>query len=78
MKIHVHVTATDVVCDAVRLLREREERIESLRAEIDKGIAELDAGEFIELNSEAELQAFFDDIEKRGKQRRAAVDLTNT
>jgi hypothetical protein len=60
-----------VVCDAVRLLREREERLESLRAEIDKGIAQLDSGDYIEINSEAELQAFFDGIEERGKQRLA-------
>jgi antitoxin ParD1/3/4 len=65
-------SATDVVCDAVRLLREREERLESLRREIDRGLAQLDAGEFIELNSDAELRAFFDDIEERGKQRLAA------
>jgi antitoxin ParD1/3/4 len=65
-------SAHDVVCDGVRLLREREERLEVLRAEIDKGIAQLDAGEFIEINSEAELQAFFDDIEERGNRRLAS------
>jgi antitoxin ParD1/3/4 len=65
-------SATDVVCDAVRLLREREERLESLRAEIDQGISQLDAGEFIELDSDDELQAFFNDIETRGKQRLAS------
>jgi len=64
-------SATDVVCDAVRLLREREERLESLRAEIDQGIEQLDAGEFIEIDSDTALQAFFDDIEERGKQRLA-------
>jgi antitoxin ParD1/3/4 len=64
-------SATDVVCDAVRLLRRREEKLELLRAEIEVGIKQLDAGEFIEINSEEELQAFFDDIEERGKQRLA-------
>jgi antitoxin ParD1/3/4 len=62
-------SATDVVCDAVRLLRDRDERLEALRVEIDRGIAQLDAGEFIELDSDAALQAFFDDIEARGKHR---------
>lgn len=65
-------SAAHVVCDAVRLLREREERLESLRAGIDQGIAQLDAGDFIELNSGAELRAFFDDIEARGEQRLAS------
>jgi antitoxin ParD1/3/4 len=64
-------SATDVVCDAVRLLREREEKLESLRTEIDRGLNQLEAGDYIELNSEGELQAFFDDIESRSQARRS-------
>jgi hypothetical protein len=44
----------------------------SLRNEVDRGISQLDSGEFIEINSDAELRQFFDDIETRGKQRLAA------
>ena len=64
-------TATDVVCDAVRLLRERELRIETLRSEIDLGLADIEKGNYVELDSEAALQAFFNDIEVRSQKRSA-------
>jgi antitoxin ParD1/3/4 len=61
-------SASAVVNDAVRLLRDREERLRTLRRDIDNGIAQLDAGEFIELTSQGEIRAYFDDIERRGQQ----------
>ena len=65
-------SSSDVVCDAVRLLRDREHRREKLRKEVDQGIAQLDTGEFIELDSEDALQGFFDDVAARGQQRHSA------
>jgi antitoxin ParD1/3/4 len=65
-------SASEMLGVAVRLLRDREVHLETLRREVDRGIAELDAGEGIELNSEAEIEAFFDDIESRGQQRLSA------
>jgi antitoxin ParD1/3/4 len=65
-------SASDVVCDAVRLLRDRELTLEGLRNEIDRGVRQLDSGECVEIESEAALQAFFDDIETRSQQRRSA------
>ena len=62
-------SSSEVLCDAVRLLREREVRLDALRSEVDRGIMQLDTNEFVELDSEAALQAFFDDIEARGQQR---------
>lgn len=62
-------SSADVLCDAVRLLRERELRREELRSEIDRGIRQLETGEFVELDSDAALEAFFDDSEARGRQR---------
>jgi antitoxin ParD1/3/4 len=62
-------SATEVVCDAVRVLRERQTRLETLRKEIEQGIKELDAGEFIELDSDDALREFFEDIQNRGMQR---------
>ncbi len=50
----------DLVCDAVRLLRQK--RVRGLRAEIDRGQAELDAGLGIEVDDEG-LDAFFDEID---------------
>jgi antitoxin ParD1/3/4 len=62
-------TATDVVCDAVRLLREREERLKSLRTDIQKGIEQLDAGQCIELDADEDIDTFFDDVLARAAER---------
>lgn len=59
----------DLVCDAVRLLRQK--RVRGLRAEIDCGQAELDTGLGIEVD-DAELDAFFDEIEAECDQELAA------
>lgn len=62
-------SASDVVCDAVRLLREREERLTALRADVDQGIAQLAAGEFVELETDHEIDEFFDDVLTRATER---------
>ena len=62
-------SAADVVSDAVRLLREREERLAALRSDIDRGVDQLDRGEYITLESEDDIDAFFADIEQRANQR---------
>jgi antitoxin ParD1/3/4 len=62
-------SAEEVVCEAVRLLREREERLVSLRADIEQGIAQLESGEYIELGSEADVDKFFDDVLARAANR---------
>jgi len=67
-----YLSSSDVLCDAVRLLRERELRREVLQREIDRGITQLDSGEFVELDSEVALQAFFADVAARGQQRLSA------
>lgn len=60
---------SEVMCDAVRLLRERELRLDALRKDIDQGLAQLDSGECVEIRSEIELKSFLDDIASRGQQR---------
>jgi antitoxin ParD1/3/4 len=65
-------SSSDVVCDAVRLLRDRERRREELRKEVNRGIEQLEHGQFVELDSEAALQEFFDSVEARGQQRLSA------
>jgi len=57
----------EVIVDGLRLLRER--KLYELRKDIDAGLAQLDRGEGIELESEQALQDFFDDIKARGRQR---------
>jgi antitoxin ParD1/3/4 len=57
----------DVICDGLRLLRER--KLHELRREIDAGLEQLERGEGIPLADEPSLQAFFDDISDRGRKR---------
>lgn len=54
---------TDVVTEALRLLQERERKLDALRAEIQIGLEELDRGERAELDLE--------DTKARGRQRLA-------
>ncbi len=61
----------DVVCDAVRLLREREERLTALCADIDAGIAQIDTGDCIELETDDDVDAFFNDVIARAAMRQS-------
>jgi antitoxin ParD1/3/4 len=64
-------STSDVVCDAVRLLRDRELRLKSLRHEIDRGLQQLDEGDCFDLESKDELCSLFEEIEERNRQRSA-------
>jgi antitoxin ParD1/3/4 len=63
-------SASEVVCDAVRLLREREERLAILRTDVDQSLAQIAAGEYIELEGDDEIDAFFDDVLARAAERK--------
>jgi antitoxin ParD1/3/4 len=54
----------DVICEALRLLRERDERLEALRADIRPALEQLERGEGKPLDGDA--------IKARGRQRLAA------
>ena len=60
---------TEVVGQALRLLQQRQQKIEELRREIQPALDQLDRGEGIELKDEEELHLFFEDIKKRGRER---------
>lgn len=66
-----YTSAADVFCDGIRLLQEREQKLESLRSEVDRGLDQLNQGEFVELNSAEETQAFFQGLKARGHQRQS-------
>lgn len=59
---------TEVISEALRLLQEREHRLEQLRQEIRPALERLDRGEGIELNDDS-LEQFFEGIEERGRDR---------
>jgi putative addiction module CopG family antidote len=53
----------EVVQEAVRFFRESRERFRQLKDEIRQRIAGIDAGQGMEIQNDAELAAFFRDIE---------------
>lgn len=58
----------EVIRQALHLLQQREHRLEQLRQEIQPALERLDRGEGIELDDDS-LDQFFNDIEKRGRDR---------
>ncbi len=62
----------ELVVDAVRVLRELKSRHQRLCEDIQEGIRELEAGRGIELNGDADLRVFLDEIKKDGRRRLAA------
>ena len=58
----------ELVFTALRLLEQRERRLDALREDIQVGLRELDQGQGILINSNEAEQAFFDDIKARGRQ----------
>jgi len=65
--------ASEVVAAGLRLLEEREEEerlhLERLRAEVKKGMDDLEAGRYTEVNSPEELQALFEKIRREATRR---------
>jgi antitoxin ParD1/3/4 len=56
----------EVVSDALRMLREQ--RLDTLRKQIQVGIDQLDRGEEIVIEDEDALKRFFDQIKNEGEQ----------
>jgi antitoxin ParD1/3/4 len=57
---------TEVVGQALRLLQQRQQKLDELRQEIQLGLEQLDRGEGIELDEEG-LDAFFEEIKTRSR-----------
>lgn len=70
-------SASEVIRESLRLLEEREwikeRRLEEIRREVKKGLDQIRKGEFIQLNSDEELNDFFEDIKRRGRERLEAA-----
>jgi antitoxin ParD1/3/4 len=63
-------TEADLVCEAVRLLREREQRLSDLRQEILPALAQLDQGNYTTYDEQG-LREMIDDVKARGRTRLA-------
>jgi len=62
----------EVVGQALRLLQQRQRRIEELRREVQPALDQLDRGEGIKLKDEEELRLFFEGVKERGRNRQEA------
>lgn len=56
----------EVVAEGLRLLRNRERRLDALRADLQCGIDQLDAGQGIEVHDAATHQQLFDELRRGG------------
>ena len=67
--------ADEVVQAALGLLKEHhdeyQEKLEALRAEIKKGFDAYEAGRYTTLETDADIDAYFEDLNRRGKERLA-------
>ncbi|MBX3176297.1 MAG: type II toxin-antitoxin system ParD family antitoxin [Candidatus Hydrogenedentes bacterium] len=73
---------TAVVRAALQLLEREEEayreNLEELRAEVRKGLDDIEAGRYIELSSREEIAAFGREISRRGMERLAETTRSGT
>ena len=59
----------EMLLEAVRLLHQREEDLRNFKARLQGRLDQLDRGECVEIEDEAALRAFFDDVQAQGRQR---------
>jgi Arc/MetJ-type ribon-helix-helix transcriptional regulator len=57
--------------EAAALYRDVDRRREKLKEEVEAAIAEIDAGQSIEINDETDLREFVDGVKRRGRERLA-------
>jgi antitoxin ParD1/3/4 len=59
----------EVVSEGLRLLQEKERKLDALRQDLQVGLDQLENGEGIVLADDQARQEFFQDIETRGRER---------
>lgn len=65
-------SADEVVMESLRLLKAKEEGMDVLRREIMRGVEDIEQGRFTAYTTDAELEAFSDEIIRQGQDRRNA------
>lgn len=64
----------EVLEAAVRMLLERNRKLDDLRADIQEGLDDLAAGNFVSLSGPEAKHAFFEDIKARGRRKLGIPD----
>jgi antitoxin ParD1/3/4 len=72
VKSGAYQSADEVIMESLRLLQAKEEGMEALRQEIMRGVASIQQGRFTTLTTDAEVEAFSDEIIRRGQEKRSA------
>lgn len=62
-------SADEVVMESLRLLKAKEEGMDALRREIMRGVEDIEQGRFTAHTTDAELEAFSDEIIEQGRRR---------
>ncbi len=71
VKAGTYQTVSEVVREGLRLIKERDDRqFQQLRADVLEGFAQIERGEYIDLDEQG-LKKFFADIKARGRKRLA-------
>ena len=77
VKTGMYQTASEVIREGLRLLRERDQRLEALRRDIRAGFEAVERGEFSEYDA-GTVKELADRIKARGRKRLVEEDLTTT
>jgi len=64
-----YASEDDLLLEAVRLLHQRGEDLQAFKMQLQERLDRLDGGKGIELENDAALRTFFDDVQTRGLQR---------
>ena len=64
-------STNDVLLAALRLF-DQYRKYEHLRSDVKSGFDEIERGDGVEIEHEAALRAFFDEVKRRGRQRLSA------
>ena len=67
---------SEVVGHALNLWQRYRERVEEIRAGVQRGIDDIEAGRYRTISNPEEAKAFGDEIKKRGRERRAEREKT--
>ena len=70
VKSGMYQTSSEVIREGLRLLKERDERLESLRRDIRAGFEAVDRGEFTDYD-QSSIQRLGDRVKARGRERLA-------
>ena len=68
VKSGLYQTASEVIRDGLRLLKERDQRLEALRRDIRAGFEAVERGEFTEYD-ESNIKELSDRVKARGRKR---------